>query len=111
MAFNFQISDKRNKRIGLFLSEKRKNNIICGNPEGRIPAESIQISSERVGSEPGFHEVTFDSDIDTIKLSHHARSREGFAKGAVDASCWLLKQKPGLYTLDNFVEDLIGDRK
>lgn len=40
----------------------------------------------RAGSIPGTHEVGFDSDADTIRLVHSARSRKGFAAGAVLAA-------------------------
>jgi 4-hydroxy-tetrahydrodipicolinate reductase len=40
----------------------------------------------RAGSIPGTHEVGFDSEVDTIRLVHAARSRQGFAEGAVLAA-------------------------
>jgi 4-hydroxy-tetrahydrodipicolinate reductase len=45
----------------------------------------LHVSSTRVGSVPGTHTVFFDSPADTIELTHRARSREGFALGAVRA--------------------------
>ena len=42
--------------------------------------------SIRGGHAPGTHEIGFDSDADTIRLTHTARSREGFAAGAVLAA-------------------------
>jgi 4-hydroxy-tetrahydrodipicolinate reductase len=42
--------------------------------------------SVRAGHIPGMHEVGFDSEADTITLTHTARSREGFAAGAVLAA-------------------------
>jgi 4-hydroxy-tetrahydrodipicolinate reductase len=45
----------------------------------------LTISSTRVGTVPGTHTVFFDSDADTIELTHRARTREGFATGAVRA--------------------------
>lgn len=88
----------------------RKERILLGNSEGRIAPEELQISSERVGSEPGFHEVIFDSPADTISLSHHARSREGFSRGAVDVARWMLStEKKGLMTLNDYIDELLGD--
>jgi 4-hydroxy-tetrahydrodipicolinate reductase len=50
------------------------------------PAENqLHVSSTRCGSVPGTHTVFFDSPADTIELTHRARSREGFAFGAVRA--------------------------
>jgi 4-hydroxy-tetrahydrodipicolinate reductase len=44
---------------------------------------NVDISSNRAGSHPGTHEIGFDSSADTITLRHSARSREGFALGAL----------------------------
>ncbi|MDE3197457.1 MAG: dihydrodipicolinate reductase [Acidobacteriota bacterium] len=46
----------------------------------------IDVSSNRAGAIPGTHEIGFDSPADTITLRHTARSREGFALGAVKAA-------------------------
>lgn len=48
-------------------------------------ASQLHVSSTRVGNVPGTHTVFFDSPADTIELTHRARSREGFASGAVRA--------------------------
>ena len=48
------------------------------------------------GSIPGTHEIGFDSAADTITLRHTARSREGFARGALHAARWMVGQE-GLY--------------
>jgi len=45
----------------------------------------IDVSSTRAGKIPGTHEIGFDSAADTITLTHTARSREGFARGALKA--------------------------
>lgn len=54
--------------------------------ENQTSAEELAIASERTGQVPGFHEVTYESDVDTITLSHNAKSRAGFALGAVLAA-------------------------
>jgi len=48
--------------------------------------EELAIASERTGQVPGFHEVTYESDVDTITLTHDAKTRAGFALGAVLAA-------------------------
>lgn len=68
----------------------------------------ILITSERVGAEPGFHEVVFKGPVDEIRLSHHAFSREGFAKGALKAASWISDGKKGLFTMDDFMHDILG---
>jgi len=56
----------------------------------------IDVSSNRAGANPGTHEIGFDSSGDTITLRHVARSREGFAQGALRAARWLVGKK-GFY--------------
>lgn len=51
----------------------------------RPQPHQLHVSSTRSGSVPGTHTVFFDSPADTIELIHRARSREGFANGAVRA--------------------------
>jgi 4-hydroxy-tetrahydrodipicolinate reductase len=59
-------------------------------------SRGIDISSNRAGAHPGTHEVGFDSAADTIALRHTARSREGFARGALKAAQWIAGKR-GLY--------------
>jgi 4-hydroxy-tetrahydrodipicolinate reductase len=54
---------------------------------------AIDISSNRTGAHPGTHEIGFDSAADTITLRHSARSREGFARGALKAAQWIVGKK------------------
>jgi 4-hydroxy-tetrahydrodipicolinate reductase len=51
------------------------------------------LSSNRAGSNPGTHEIGFDSASDTITLRHTARNREGFARGALRAARWVAGKK------------------
>jgi 4-hydroxy-tetrahydrodipicolinate reductase len=53
----------------------------------------IDVSSNRAGAVPGTHEIGFDSAADTITLRHTARSREGFASGALKAAQWIVGKK------------------
>jgi 4-hydroxy-tetrahydrodipicolinate reductase len=57
---------------------------------------SIDVGSNRAGAIPGTHEIGFDSSADTITLRHTARSREGFARGALKAAQWIIGRK-GFY--------------
>jgi len=59
-------------------------------------ARPIDASSNRAGAHPGTHEIGFDSAADTITLRHSARSREGFARGALKAAQWIIG-KQGVY--------------
>ena len=65
---------------------------------------NIDTSSSRAGKHPGTHEIGFDSAADTITLRHTARSREGFARGALKSARWILSRQ-GVYT---FEEVLFG---
>jgi 4-hydroxy-tetrahydrodipicolinate reductase len=56
----------------------------------------IDVGSNRAGRHPGTHEIGFDSGADTITLRHTARSREGFARGALRAAQWIIGKK-GFY--------------
>ena len=53
----------------------------------------IDTSSNRAGAHPGTHEIGFDSAADTITLRQTARSREGFARCALQASQWIPGKK------------------
>jgi 4-hydroxy-tetrahydrodipicolinate reductase len=56
-------------------------------------ARPIDVGSNRAGTVPGTHEIGFDSAADTITLRHTARSREGFARGALKAAQWVIGKK------------------
>jgi len=56
----------------------------------------IDTAASLAGAHPGTHEIGFDSAADTITLRHTARSREGFARGALKAAQWIIGRK-GFY--------------
>ena len=66
-----------------FLS--RKDTIVTNEFKARPKPNEFHVSSTRCGSVPGTHKIFFDSAADTIELTHTARSRQGFASGAVHA--------------------------
>jgi 4-hydroxy-tetrahydrodipicolinate reductase len=53
----------------------------------------VDVASNRAGKIAGTHEIGFDSAADTITLRHTARSREGFALGAIRAAEWIAGKK------------------
>jgi 4-hydroxy-tetrahydrodipicolinate reductase len=79
-------------------------NALRGKLRGADPAREFPITSVRAGSIPGTHVVTYDGPHDTVALSHVARSRRGFAAGAVAAAEWL----PGRPGVHDFEEMLFG---
>ncbi len=52
--------------------------------------DELHITSARINKTPGTHIVTYTSDIDEIEIIHTAKSREGFAQGALMAARWLI---------------------
>ncbi|MDD2559774.1 MAG: 4-hydroxy-tetrahydrodipicolinate reductase [Bacteroidales bacterium] len=55
--------------------------------------DELGIVSEREGSVPGYHEVCYESEVDSLKIIHDAKSRAGFALGAVMAAEFTLGKK------------------
>jgi 4-hydroxy-tetrahydrodipicolinate reductase len=66
---------------------------------------SIDLSSSRAGAHPGTHEIGFDSVADTITLRHTARSRDGFARGALQAARWVAGKR-GLFEFREILGEL-----
>jgi len=85
----------------------RKKEIFPGNPPGAIKPEQLHVASVRGGSIPGIHTLTLDSPADSVEISHNARNRSGFALGAVMAAEWLMNNKTGVFTVDDFISDLL----
>ena len=56
----------------------------------------LDVATQRSGQFPGIHEIGFDSAADTIRVSHTARNRIGFASGALKAARWIMGQR-GVY--------------
>ncbi|MBU6399420.1 MAG: 4-hydroxy-tetrahydrodipicolinate reductase, partial [Verrucomicrobia bacterium] len=69
----------------------------------RQPAE-IGVHSLRGGDVVGDHTVIFAANGERLELTHKASSRETFANGALRAAQWVVRQKPGLYDM----QDVLG---
>ena len=67
----------------------------------------FSVSSTRAGNIPGTHRVGFDGPADQIELTHTARSREGFALGALVAAEWILG-KTGFYEFTDVMDEIVG---
>lgn len=85
--------------------DPRLESVCEGNPTGALPDGALHVVSLRAGSEPGTHTVGFEGEHDRITLTHGARSRSGFAIGAVLAAEWI-RGRPGLHEFDEVVGDL-----
>ncbi len=82
-----------------------KDKTLFDTSHGVIDKKALHVTSTRVGSVPGTHEIGFESVYDNILLKHQARGREGLALGAVKAAEWLMGKK-GIFTMDDFMNDL-----
>jgi 4-hydroxy-tetrahydrodipicolinate reductase len=63
---------------------------------------SLLITSKRIDPAPGTHIIRYQSEIDTIEISHTAHSREGFALGAILVAEWI-QGKKGVLSMDDFL--------
>lgn len=62
--------------------------------------DELEILSERVDPAPGIHTIAYDSDIDTITITHTAHNRRGFATGAVLAAEFVASRK-GIFQMSD----------
>lgn len=78
-------------------------------PEPGVPAAPgiLPVDHIREGEVPGTHIITWDSAVDSITITHEAKSREGFALGAVMAAEWLPGHK-GFFTVADMLSDRTG---
>lgn len=65
------------------------------------------IAATRAGNIPGTHRLGFDGKADQILLEHTARSREGFALGAIMAAEWIVG-KNGFYEFGDVIDEIAG---
>jgi 4-hydroxy-tetrahydrodipicolinate reductase len=78
---------------------------------GEIVAEhlgrEVPVTSTRAGYIPGTHRVAFDSNADHITLEHVARSREGFAAGALMAAEWVVGRE-GVFEFSEVFDEILS---
>jgi len=80
-------------------------NIVAGKLGREVP-----VASTRAGYIPGTHRLGFDSIADQITLTHTARSREGFAAGALLAARWIVGRK-GVYEFSEVFDELVQPQR
>lgn len=68
------------------------------------PDTDVAISSVREGEIVGEHTITFESDVDLIEITHSAKTRDIFAKGALSAAKFIAGKKNGLFAM----KDVLG---
>jgi 4-hydroxy-tetrahydrodipicolinate reductase len=95
------------KSLAEILAEVRKQHLNEAARHGRagIVGERTQseigIHSVRGGDVVGDHTVIFANTGERLELTHKASSRDTFANGALRAALWVVKQKPGVYDMQN----------
>jgi len=77
---------------------------------GKNIKKDFSVSATRAGRIPGTHRVGFDGNADQILLEHFARSREGFASGAILAAHWIVGKK-GFYEFTDVMDEVLGSEK
>ena len=75
-----------------------------GRPTTPHDPMQLEVSSTRLGHVFGQHQVIIDSPADNILLEHTAKSRDGFALGAVRAAEWI-QGRSGFFTLEDMLSD------
>lgn len=81
-----------------------KDKLVTEKLDRAIAANELHFASVRGGSIPGVHTVLFDSETDTVEITHNARSRGGFALGAVLAAEWICGKK-GFFEFSDFMKE------
>lgn len=71
--------------------------------------KDFSVAASRAGNIPGTHIVGFDGTADTVELIHTARSREGFASGAIVAAEWIVGKK-GFWEFTEVMNEIIGEK-
>jgi 4-hydroxy-tetrahydrodipicolinate reductase len=70
-------------------------------------AAELHVVSGRIGTIPGTHTLLLDSEADTVEVTHRARTRRGFAIGAVGAAEWIASRS-GVFPVDAYFDALFG---
>jgi 4-hydroxy-tetrahydrodipicolinate reductase len=70
--------------------------------------KDFSVTATRAGKIPGTHRVGFDGSADQILLEHAARSREGFASGAILAAEWIVGKK-GFYEFSDVINEILSE--
>lgn len=86
----------------------RKTSVVEETLQRKIEPDEIHFTATRGGAINFGHTIGFDSAADCIKIEHAARSRDGYALGAVKTAEWLVQQTPGFYSMEDFLVGIFG---
>lgn len=81
--------------------------VIGRHENGKRDPADIGVHSLRMGNVVGVHEIHICTDTQTLTLRHEAQDRALFAEGALTAAEWILTKAPGLYDMEQVLEDLV----
>jgi 4-hydroxy-tetrahydrodipicolinate reductase len=77
-------------------------------PGKKANADELPVDAHRQEDVKGIHELSYESNIDSISIKHEAKTRDGFALGAVIAAEWLYQQQnTGVYTMQDVLQEPI----
>ncbi len=76
-------------------------------PGAEVPSELLPIHAFRENKIPGTHHISWVNEVDSISLQHIAKSRDGFALGALAAAEFAVKAQPGIYTMNDLMKQPI----
>ena len=80
--------------------------VIGRHENGKRDPADIGVHALRMGNVVGVHEIHICTDTQTLTLRHEAHDRALFAEGALTAAQWILTKEPGLYDMEQVLEDL-----
>ena len=80
--------------------------VIGRHENGKRQPADIGVHALRMGNVVGVHEIHICTDTQTLTLRHEAQDRALFAEGALTAARWLVNMGPGLYDMEQVLEDL-----
>ena len=80
--------------------------VIGRHENGKRDPADIGVHALRMGNVVGVHEIHICTDTQTLTLRHEAHDRALFAEGALTAAQWILTKAPGLYDMEQVLEDL-----
>lgn len=86
----------------------KDNHIKSWTEAEQFSSDQLHITAEREGEIPGTHIIKWDSEADSITIEHRAKSRIGFALGAVMAAEWTRGRK-GFLTMDEMMHSLVTE--
>ena len=89
---------------GILENIERKSEWVLSNAQCTMLNAQLGIEALREGKVPGTHIITYDSEVDSITIKHEAKSREGFALGAVVAAEFLVGKPAGFYSMSDLMK-------